>query len=355
MSSWLRLPFDRIDLSRIGERRCLAGSALLLLIVAVADYLSGYELLFSIFYLVPVGLVTWVVGLRAGVLVSAVAVGVSLAGDLASGVEYSSSFVPFWNVLISISFYLAMVVALTQLRGTQQELEARVLQRTAALREEIRERERLESMLLEVSEREQRRIGHDLHDSLCQHLTGTALAAQVLTGRLEEKSLPEAAQADRVVTMIEDGIQLSRSLARGLSPAEMDVQGLTSALRELASTTAQQTAIACRLELPQIVLLNDSQATTQLYRIAQEAVRNAVKHSGAQHIVVSLTQESRGILMTVEDDGAGLPEDASAGEGMGLHIMRHRAELIGAQFELERLARGTRVRVRTSDMPGAEA
>lgn len=158
----------------------LTASLLLLAGVAAADYLTGFELWFLFFYLVSVSVATWTTGWGAGLLLSVLSVGVSLAGDLASGARYANALVPWWNALIALSFYLAMVAALTFLRASRDQLERRVQERTRELRHEIAERERLERALLEVSEREQRRIGHDLHDSLCQHLTGTALAGQVL-------------------------------------------------------------------------------------------------------------------------------------------------------------------------------
>lgn len=316
-----------------------------LLLVTAADYLTGYELWFSIFYLVPVSAVTWHAGWRAGLGFSVVSVLCSLTGDLASGARFSSAFVPWWNVLISLSFYMAMVLALTRLRLSQQELEQRVRERTAALRAEMAQRERLEAALIEVSEREQRRIGHDLHDSLCQHLTGTALAGQVLSEKLAGRAPEEAGDADRLVGMIEEGIGMARSLARGLAPVELDMQGLMAALRELAQRTSLRGRLECRLEMPEPVLLNDARATTQLFRIAQEAVGNAMRHSGARNIIIGLRQRDGGIEMTVEDDGKGLPENIEGG-GMGLSIMRHRAEMIGADFDIARLERGTRVRVR---------
>jgi len=328
------------------RRRMMFFPAAAVLLVAAADYVTGYELWFSIFYLVPVSMVTWFTGWRAGLGYSVLSVVCSLAGDLASGARFSSAFVPWWNVLISLSFYMAMVLALTRLRASHQELEKRVRERTAALRAEMVERERLEAALIEVSEREQRRIGHDLHDSLCQHLTGTALAGQVLSEKLSGRAPEEAADAGRLVGMIEEGIGMARSLARGLAPVELDMQGLMAALRELAQRTSLRGRLECRLEMPEPVLLNDARATTQLFRIAQEAVGNAMRHSGARNIIIGLRQREDGIEMTVEDDGKGLPENIEGG-GMGLSIMRHRAEMIGAAFAIERLKHGTRVRVRT--------
>lgn len=315
--------------------------------VALVDYWTGYELWFSIFYLAFIGWATWDRGPLAGVVVAAASVAISLVGDLASGARYGSPLVPWWNVLISLSFYLAMVLVLHRLRGSQRGLERLVEERTAALREEMAERTRLEQALLEVSEREQRRIGHELHDSLCQHLTGTAFAAQVLSGTLSAAGRSEAAAADHLVTMVEEGIELSRRLARGSAPLELDGEGLVEALRELAATTSALSGLNCQVQVEGPVWVNRSESATHLFRIAQEAVRNAVKHAEAHQIVIRLAEGVGGVSLVVEDDGVGLPENWPRQGGMGIHIMRYRATMAGADLLVEALRPGTRVTART--------
>lgn len=341
-----------------GERRPSAAKRMglvgLFVGVAVADFWTGYELWFSIFYLGFIGWSAWHLGPVQGVLVAAASVVCSLTGDLASGVKYTSSFVPWWNVLISLCFYLAVVWILLRLKASQQSLETLVDERTAALRQEMAERERLERALLEVSEREQRRIGHELHDSLCQHLTGTAMAAQVLGLQLSAAGHKEAAAADQVVTMVEEGIDLSRSLARGLAPLELDAEGLVEAVRELAVTTSARGLIHCRVEVKGALKVGRSDAATQLFRIAQEAVHNAVKHAKAKHIGIVLAQDPSGVCLQVNDDGVGLSDSWAEQGGMGLHIMRYRAAMVGAIFEIHTLPVGTSVSVRwPSDEPSS--
>ena len=146
--------------------------------VGLVDYLSGYETFFFVFYLFAVFLATWFVGAYFGVLMSALSVTAWISSNIAAGERYSSYFVPVWNALIMFAFYLVVVGLLAELRNFHQGLEERVRQRTAALTKEIQERMRLQKELLETTENAQRRIGHDLHDGLCQHLTGTALAGQ---------------------------------------------------------------------------------------------------------------------------------------------------------------------------------
>jgi signal transduction histidine kinase len=202
----------------------------------------------------------------------------------------------------------------------------------------------LEEEILNISEREQRRIGHDLHDSLCQHLTGVALAGQVLSGQLAAKSPPEARAADHIVEMVEGAIELTRTLARGLHPFELKGEGFTDALRELAATITEGFNTPCTFECDRPVTIREQAVTTHLYRITQEALTNAVKHSNAEKIAVRLETAAEGLTLTISDDGVGLPAQMPHGNHMGLRTMAYRASVIGAAFHVERLpAGGTRV------------
>lgn len=312
----------------------LAGLAVLAFIGAI-DYLTGFELLFSVFYLLEVGLAAWFVGSGFGLLMSVLSVIVWIGGDLAAGAHYSNMVVPIWNAVILMVFYFIVVWLLTHLRSLHRQLEARVQDRTRALTREMAERQRLEKEILTISEREQRRIGHDLHDSLCQHLTATALAGQVLGERLAAKSLPEAADAAKVVALVEDGIELARNLARGLYPVEMEAEGLMAAFQELANTVGKSTKVRCVFECDKPVLIHDDAVATHLYRITQEAVRNSLRHSKASRVGISLSEENSIVKLSIEDDGVGVPEDFRPTDGLGVRIMAHRAAMIGAIFSME--------------------
>ena len=312
--------------------------------VGFVDYLTGYETFFFIFYLLAVFLAVWFVSVSFGVLISALSVTMWVSTNIAAGERYSSFFVPVWNAMIMFAFYLVVVGLLARLRTLHKELEERVRQRTAALTREIQGRTRLQKELLEISEREQRRIGRDLHDSLCQHLTGTALASHVLGQKLADKSLPETAEANRLVELVEEAIELTRTLARGLHPVEMRAEELADNFQELAAGASDRFKVACRFECHQTVPLPDVNATTHLYRIAQEAITNAVRHGKAGHINICLDCADGEIVLTVTDDGIGVAENAREGDGLGLRIMAYRADMIGGTFSIERLpTRGTRV------------
>jgi signal transduction histidine kinase len=224
-------------------------------------------------------------------------------------------------------------------------LEERVRQRTAALTEEIRERTFLQKKLLETSEREQRRIGYDLHDGLCQHLTGMALAGHVLGQKLADKSSPETAEATRLVELVEEAIELTRTLARDLQPIEIQAGQLLDSFQELSAKITHQSKVVCQFESHLVAPLADVNVATQLYRIAQEAVTNAIRHGKAARVNICLDSADDEIVLTITDDGIGLPDNARTGNGMGLRIMAYRAGMIGATFHIERLSSLTGTRV----------
>ncbi len=314
--------------------------ALCLAIVAVVgavDYLTGYETFCFIFYLLAVFLAVWFVGNFSGGLISALSVTAWISSNIATGERYSSYFVPVWNAMIMFVFYLVVVALLARIRTLYKELDEWGRRRIAALTNEIQERTRLQKELLETSERVQRRIGHDLHDGLGQHLTGTALAGQVLGQKLADRSLPEAAEADRLVGLIQEAIELTRTLARNLHPVEIKAGRLADNFQELAAGASDRFKISCQFECHPAAPLpgvNDVNVATHLYRIAQEAITNAVRHGKARHITVRLDSTANEIVLTIIDDGIGLPENARNGDGLGLRTMAYRASMIGATFNI---------------------
>ena len=323
------------------RRLAIVYAIAIVLVVGIGDYLTGYEISFSIFYLLAISLAVWFVGRGFAVVTAVLSVLAWVVGDFAAGAQFANRFALFWNAAIALAFYLLTIVLLSIVKASQESLGARVRERTAQLTDEMAERERLEKEILSVSERERRLIGHDLHDSLCQHLTGTALAGQVLGEKLAAKSLPEADDAYRVVELTEQGITLARNLARGLSPFQLEADGLQGSLETLASSVSDQFGIACRFECGAMPDIADIATATHLYRIAQEAISNAVRHGKAKHTTNTLAMEDDGCALRIEDDGTGLPEPQPAHPGMGLRIMQHRAAMIGGAFRIARATKGT--------------
>jgi PAS domain S-box-containing protein len=217
---------------------------------------------------------------------------------------------------------------------------------SSAIRD-ISERKRLEKTVLEISEREQRRIGQDLHDGLGQHLTGIAFLTKVQEQRLAEKQIPEAAEAAKIVQLVNDAIRKTRELSRGLLPVVSDAHGLMSALRLYATEIEDLFGIACRFQCEDAVLIHDAPMATHLYHIAQEAVNNAIKHGRAQNILIRLFSGERQATLIIKDDGAGIERPLPPHAGVGLHIMNYRAGMIGGNLEVRREPpRGTAVTCR---------
>lgn len=308
--------------------------------VGAVDYITPPEITFSAFYLLAIGIAAWTQGRIFAYFVSLLCIIVSSAGDLLSGTRYTSLFILLWDKSIVLSLYFIVIALLTRLRALTSDLESQIQERTATLTDEIATRERLERELIEISEREQRRIGHDLHDSLGQHLTGAALAGQVLGEKLAARRLPEAIDAGRLVDLIEEGIALSRKLARGLDPVDIQAEGLMYALEDLAATVSVLFRITCRFECESPILIHNASVSGHLYRITQEAISNAIRHGNCTRISVELEPLEDGIALRVMDDGEGLPAITSVASGMGLRIMAHRAKMIGAAFHATRADSG---------------
>jgi signal transduction histidine kinase len=312
--------------------------------IGVVDFRLGFEVSLLVFYCVPVCLAVLVLGWKAGTFTAVLSVTSWLAGDLAAGAHYANAWVLCWNAVIAFGTYLIVIWLFATMLALHREMEERVVHRTAALTEEMAQRKRLEREILEIGDRERRRIGHDLHDGLGQHLTATAIAAQVLGEKLGAGTAT-VQEAKRIVWLVEQAINQSRSLAKGLLLAEINDSSLLATLHELAATTREQFRVECTFIGPDTVELSDNAIAAHLYRITQEAVRNAARHGKARHVEIALVSQPGVTRLSVTDDGIGLsPETRAASPGMGLRIMAHRAAMMGAEFSVESPeAGGTRI------------
>lgn len=200
---------------------------------------------------------------------------------------------------------------------------------------DISERRRLERELLEISNREQRRIGHDLHDGVCQQLAGIAYLVDILGDKLHEKGAGEAADAEKIEALINEATLQARAVARGLFPVRLEENGLVSALEELATTTSSRFKINCRFVCAQPPARVDNETALHLYYIAQEATLNAARHGKAATVKISLAPEGRRFRLGVQDDGCGFLPAGANRAGMGIRIMRYRAKVVGATLDLQ--------------------
>jgi len=210
----------------------------------------------------------------------------------------------------------------------------------AALRTEMQQRRRLEAELLGAVEGERQRIGQDLHDDLCQRLGATAMMTSAVAVRMASQDSKAAAELRQIAKMTSDSIEACRLLARGLHPVTLAEKGLPAALEELA----ERMPPGIKVQWPRGKRITlEPNVALQLYRITEEAVGNALRHSDAKKITVKLEARTEQVVLIIEDGGTGFERNASS-SGMGLRNMEYRANLIGAELTIEsRKGRGTRI------------
>ena len=227
------------------------------------------------------------------------------------------------------------------LRRVYAELEVRVQERTAELKTAnarlqaaIAERRRLEFELLEITEKERRRIGLDLHDDLGQQLSGLALMTKGLQLKLAKRRARETSDAARIHNLVQQTMTYARDLAHDLAMLDLKGDDLPAALGGLARHAEKLFKISCRFEVAGATPPLEPNVASQLYKITQEAVTNAIKHAKTKAIAIRLASGTNELILTVQNDGLPFPNLKGHATGMGLRIMNYRASLIGASLEV---------------------
>lgn len=201
---------------------------------------------------------------------------------------------------------------------------------------DLSERKELEEKILSISEEEQSRIGQDIHDDLCQQLAAIGCLSKVVYQRLTASNVPEALQLAEITRLITSANVRAREMSRGLMPVVLDAEGLMAALADLASGTERIFRVSCAFRCDPPVQVNDNKVATQFFRIAQEAVANAIKHSKADRIEITLALVKGMISLTIRDNGVGIPDHSPGkGTGMGLLTMSHRARMVSGSLTIE--------------------
>jgi signal transduction histidine kinase len=302
------------------------------LLMGWLDYITGWELSLFIFYAVPIFLAVWWAGTRAGLFIAVIS-GVLWWFANQSEQPYETQVGYAW-ALINREFYFCVVVfAVTAVRHRQDADAARI--------QMLEERRQLEKDIVSVSEHEQQRIGRDLHDGLCQQLAAIGCAAHALAEDLQAQSVPEARDAVMIEECIQRSVMEARNLANGIFPVHVDRDGLAVALGNLARMTSRLTGVAIDVKEGAETHLDSPEASMHLYRIAQEAVANAVRHGAPKRITISLDRMDGELELRIEDDGSGMDAiGRPPGEGMGLRTMSYRAQALGAGFEIKPRAGG---------------
>lgn len=350
LDAWLLRVLTRPPAKRL---TCILIVAAHIIGIGLVDYVTGSAISLQVFYLAPIALALAWFGLAAAFITSVCSIISRVGGDYLLGAEYTRWPTIIWNVLAFLATYMIVAWILQSFITLRRELEERVKSRTAALAEEVLAREQLQQELVEIGERERRTIGNDLHDGLGQHLTAMAFAAEVLSQQLASRDEQASGTAREIVRLAEEGIKQSRQLARGLLLTAIEPANLNRELEELVATVQRQTGVRCHYEARHPPLAGDSSTASHIFRIAQEAMRNSIKHAQPTALNLRLAGENEALVLTVSDNGTGLPQTARQDAGVGLRVMAHRAKLIGGEFTLEsKPGQGTHIRCRVP-LPGS--
>ncbi|MFN2541412.1 MAG: sensor histidine kinase [Chthoniobacterales bacterium] len=306
-------------------------TAALLLAIGTLDLVTGYKFRLLPFYAVPLFVVGWFCGTTAGAVAAVLSGIVWWCANWFGGDPDLQSWIAIWETGRHFGFFLLVAVAAAALRTKSDIAAARI-----ALLEHS---QRLEHEIVNISEAEQRRIGQDLHDGLCQYLAALTCSARSLEHDLQKLNLSmEAKAAGELAGLLQEAVVQTRDLARGLVPAHVAQLGIVVALESLAQSIRRLHGITCTFRFEGAVPNCDDKTAMHLYRIAQEAISNAMKHGKAKRIAISLDGGEDHLTMRILDDGVGMPGFVATGSGLG--IMRYRARISGGQLNIEQLKEG---------------
>jgi signal transduction histidine kinase len=320
---------DRIGpfLLRQSRFQLFAEVLVLCIVVGAIDYLTGYDITIYPFYSIPILVMIWFGDMKFATMISVLCTVLWWWADKASGHYYPSEWLRLWEAIMRFAYFALVMFAGWAFKKQRDNIRARL---------ELLERaQQLEQEIITISEREQERIGRDLHDDICQYLAAIGFSASMLKQQLESQSHALAKNAGDIASLLQDAAMRTRDLARGLSPVDRDEGGLNSALEELASTSSKLAGISCTVICPENVPVTDNIQAIHLFRIAQEALSNAVKHGRAKSVVIALEVSDGACSLRVSDDGVGFNPLPGERKGMGLKIMRYRARMISGKFEIQ--------------------
>jgi signal transduction histidine kinase len=320
---------DRIGpfLLRQSRFQLFAEVLALCIVVGTIDYLTGYDITIYPFYSIPILVMVWFGDMKFATMISVLCTALWWWADKASGHYYPSEWLRLWEAIMRFAYFALVMFAGWAFKKQRDNIRARL---------ELLERaQQLEQEIITISEREQERIGRDLHDDVCQYLAAIGFSASMLKQQLESQSHALAKNAGDIASLLQDAAMRTRDLARGLSPVDRDEGGLNSALEELASTSSKLAGISCTVICPENVPVTDNIQAIHLFRIAQEALSNAIKHGRAKSVVIALEVSDGAFSLRVSDDGVGFNPLPGERKGMGLKIMRYRARMISGKFEIQ--------------------
>ena len=298
------------------------------MLLGLVDHLTGYEISLWLLYGAPIFVVAWNCDKKSALLIALMCGLVWWWANFTSNETSLRSWHEAWETFVRLGFFIFMAIGSSALRSDNDAAKARI-----AL---LEENHRLEQEIIHISEREQQRIGQDLHDSICQHLAALGYVATTLEEDLKRRNLTdEARSAGELAEQLQKAVVQTRDAARGLYPLHLEDTGLGSALEGLALSATRLYGINCTFESAGSVPDHDKRAAIHLYRIAQEAVSNAFNHGQAQNIALTLNHDAESTILRIADDGVGISEQPANRSGMGLRIMKYRARVSGGRLQIQ--------------------
>ncbi len=300
-------------------------------LVAYVDAITPYRFSFFVFYAGPIFVVSYRFGQNAGLLSALGCNIIQWYANLATEPFGEDWRAYAWSLLTRLSALSFVAVCGASISRFREETRRRL--------ETLEHAQKLEHEIVRVGDREQMRIGQDLHDGVCQSLAALDCATECLKMELEKNGLPQASTAQQIQKLLKETTIEARSLARGLVPVAIEPDGLVTSLRSLVTNTGALRHAAIDFESRGEVEIKDTDVATHLYRIAQEALSNAMRHANATHVTVSVVRDDAGLHISVVDDGCGSSAQPRP-DGMGWRTMRYRAKLIGADINVDAPASG---------------
>jgi signal transduction histidine kinase len=314
----------------IRQSATLAFSEALVLLFGISwlDLATGHQVSLVLFYTAPIVFAVWLCDNKSVFVIAGLAGVLWSWADLVLGHSYSNATVQAWEIAIRFAFFFLIGLAGIAIRERHRASHTRI-----ALLEHT---QKLEKQIIEVSEYEQQRIGRDLHDGLCQFLAAIGCATSALKIDLKETEFGNlAAKAGEIEKHLSEAVDQARDLSHGLVPVQLDEAGLPAALHELAASTSRLLPVECTFESAGQTAAAQNGKATHLYRIAQEAIHNATKHGKAQKIDIRLSANASATSLSISDDGIGFARNGNNTDGVGISIMRYRANLMEGEFAIE--------------------
>jgi signal transduction histidine kinase len=304
------------------------------LLIGAIDFTTGPEISLALFYVPPVAMATWFGGRRLGLVAAVASALASFTARVPEGAQFSHLLTDSWNAATRLLIFSLGVWLLTVVRQQQDRLQKTIERKSAGLELAMAERALAEREVLEAGAREQKRIAYDLHDDLGQQLVGIAFKAKLLSDKLQSNNPGEAEEAATIARLANDAARQTRLTARKLDNAA-SAADLKTTLPKLAAAIQETCRVRVSVNTSAYSIPVGVPVAVQLYRIAQEAVHNAVEPGRADAVEIYLVSHPPHVVLTVRDTGCGYDDASVAEQGMGFRIMGSRAQSVGGSCEVQ--------------------